>query len=182
MLSSALPRPTGLTRGRGVPESFTVPSLRTPKNQMLEWCVHHSTDCATKHRTTQVNKLNKYWTETGASKEFGIPSTTLRHAWTRGDIETTTTACGLTLLYGPSIRKYTRKYQPNNKISGVIRRHRTALRRRGTIHAVPDSSMPEGTALCGMKASWGPAIKGNRKEMQNNCEKCQERVASKNVS
>ncbi len=130
----------------------------------------------------QVNKLKKYWTEAGASKEFGIPSTTLRHAWTRGDIETATTASGLTLLYGPSIRKYTRKYRPNNKISGVIRRRRTALRKRGNIHAVPASSMPEGRALCGVYASWGPAIKGNRKEFQISCDRCKERATSKKVS
>ncbi len=130
----------------------------------------------------QVNKLKKYWTETGASQEFGIPSTTLRHAWTRGDIETATTACGLPLLYGPSIRKYKRKYRPDNKISGVIRRRRTAARSKGSIHAVPGSSMPQGTALCGMRAPWGPAIKGNRKDMQITCATCKERATSKNVS
>ena len=46
-----------------------------------------------------MNKINKYWTETAASREFGIPSSTLGHASTRGDIETATTACGLPLLY-----------------------------------------------------------------------------------
>ncbi len=130
----------------------------------------------------QVDKINKYWTETAASHEFGIPSTTLRHAWTRGDIETETTACGLTLLYGPSIRKYTRKYRPNNKISGVIGRRRTALRRRGNIHAVPASSMPEGRALCGVYASWGPAIKDDGKKSQITCDRCKDRAVSKTVS
>jgi hypothetical protein len=130
----------------------------------------------------QVNKLKKYWTETAASKEFGIPSTTLRHAWTRGDIVTATTACGLTLLHGPSIRKYKRKYRPNNRISGVIRRHRTALRRRATIHAVPASSLPEGRALCGVYASWGPAIKGKGAKSKISCDRCEERATSKRVS
>ena len=54
----------------------------------------------------EMKNADKYWTETGASREFGIPATTLRHAWVRGDIETVTTACGLTLLFGPSVRKY----------------------------------------------------------------------------
>lgn len=129
-----------------------------------------------------MNKINKYWTYAAASHEFDIPATTLRHALTRGDIETATTACGLTLLYGPSVREYRRSYKPRNKISHIIRRRRTSEVSRGSIHAVPDSSIPEGTALCGIKASWGPAIKGKRKEMQINCERCKERAASKNVS
>ncbi len=130
----------------------------------------------------QVKELKKYWTETAASREFGIPSTTLRHAWTRGDIETATTACGLTLLYGPSIRKYARKYQPNHRVSGVIQRRRTVPRTRGAIHAVPSSSMPKGRALCGLYSSWGPAIKGNRKESQITCGRCKERATGKKVS
>ncbi len=129
-----------------------------------------------------MNKINKYWTETAASREFGIPSTTLRHARTRGDIETATTACGLPLLYGPSIRKYKRNYRPANKIKGIIRRRRTGIKSRGTIHAVPDSSLPEGTAVCGIRAPWGPAIKGNRNETQINCDICKERAASKKIS
>ena len=129
-----------------------------------------------------MNKINKYWTETAASREFGIPVTTLKHARGRGDIESATTANGLPLLYGPSIRKYKRNYRPNNKIEGIIRRRRTAIKSKGFIHAVPDSSLPEGTALCGMRAPWGPAIKGKRKEMQINCEKCKERAAGKKVT
>jgi hypothetical protein len=52
-----------------------------------------------------MKNASNYWTEAAASKEFGIPATTLGHAWKRGDIETVTTARGLTLLYGPSVRK-----------------------------------------------------------------------------
>ena len=129
-----------------------------------------------------VKDANKYWTETAASKEFGIPSTTLRHAWMRGDIETVTTACGLTLLYGPSVRKYARRHKPHNKISRVIHRRRTALASRGPIHAVPASSMPKGTALCGRYACWGPAVKDAGKEFQISCDRCKERAAKKNVS
>ncbi len=129
-----------------------------------------------------MKNANKYWTEAAASHEFGIASTTLRHAWVRGDIETVTTACGLTLLYGPSLRKYAKRHRPRNKISSVIRRRRAAVPRKGTIHAVPDSSMPEGTALCGENTRWGPAIKGNRKESQITCERCKERATGKKVS
>jgi hypothetical protein len=130
----------------------------------------------------KVKNVNKYWTEAAASKEFGIPSTTLRHAWTRGDIETVTTACGLTLLYGPSVRQYAKRRKPRSKISRVIRRRRTALASKGMIHAVPASSTPEGTALCGIYAAWGPAIKGGDNASQINCDRCKERAASKNVT
>jgi hypothetical protein len=68
-----------------------------------------------------VKNANKYWTEAAASNEFSIATTTLRHAWVRGDIETVTMACGLTLLYGPSLRKYAKRHRPRNKISRVIR-------------------------------------------------------------
>jgi hypothetical protein len=129
-----------------------------------------------------MKNANKYWTEAAASKEFGVASTTLRHAWVRGDIETVTTACGLTLLYGPSLRKYAKRHRPRNKISRVIRRRRAAVPRKGTIHAVPASSMPEGTALCGTIARWGPAIKSDDKKSQITCGRCQERAASKDVS
>jgi len=129
-----------------------------------------------------VKNAKKYWTEAAASQEFGIPSTTLRHAWTRGAIETVTTACGLTLLYGPSVRKYAQTHRPRNKISRVIRRRRTARASKGAIHAVPASSMPQGTALCGRYASWGPAVKGDGKEFKINCDRCKERATSKNVT
>jgi hypothetical protein len=129
-----------------------------------------------------VKNANKYWTEAAASHEFGIASTTLRHAWVRGDIETVTTACGLTLLYGPSLRKYSKRHRPRNKISGVIRRRRAAVPRKGTIHAVPASSMPDGMALCGTNARWGPAMKGDGKKSQLTYDRCKERAASKNVS
>jgi hypothetical protein len=144
--------------------------------------VNEVADSESHFGVAHVKNANKYWRETAASKEFGIPSTTLRHAWERGDIETATTACGLTLLYGPSIRKYARKRQPNPRVSGVIQRRRTALRTRGAIHAVPASSMPEGRALCGVYSSWGPAIKGNRKESQITCGRCKERATGKKVS
>ena len=129
-----------------------------------------------------MKNANKYWTETAASNEFGIASTTLRHAWVRGDIETVTTACGLTLLYGPSLRKYAKRHKPRNKISRVICRRRAAVPRKGTIHAVPASSMPAGMALCGTDARWGPAIKGKDKKSQITCERCKERAASKKIS
>jgi hypothetical protein len=129
-----------------------------------------------------LKNANKYWTEAAASHEFGIASTTLRHAWVRGDIETVTTACGLTLLYGPSLGKYAKRHRPRNKISSVIRRRRAAVPRKGTIHAVTDSSMPEGTALCGTTSRWGPAIKGKDKKSQLNCDRCKERAASKKTS
>ena len=129
-----------------------------------------------------MKNANKYWREGIASKEFGIPATTLRHAWKRGDIKTVTTACGLTLLYGPSLQKYAKRHRRRNKISDVVHRRRTAEGSRGSIHAVPASSMPDGTALCGLRASWGPAIEGAGKKSQISCELCKERAANKNVS
>jgi hypothetical protein len=33
-----------------------------------------------------------------------------------------------------------------------------------------------------MRATWGPAIKGNRKDMQISCPICKERARSKKVS
>ena len=129
-----------------------------------------------------VKDANKYWREHVASREFGIPATTLRHAWVRGDIETVTTACGLTLLFGPSVRKYARRHRRQTKITGVIRRRRTARASRGLIHAVPDSAMPEGRALCSRHTSWGPAIKEVGKEFQISCSICKERAARKKIS
>ena len=130
----------------------------------------------------EMKNADKYWTETAASREFGIPATTLRHAWVRGDIETVTTACGLTLLYGPSVRKYAKRHRRQTKITGVIRRRRTARASRGLIHAVPDSAMPEGRALCARHTSWGPAIKEVGKEFQISCNICKKRAARKKIS
>jgi hypothetical protein len=129
-----------------------------------------------------VKDANKYWTETAASREFGIPATSLRHVWVRGDIETVTTACGLTLLYGPSVRKYAKRHRRQKKITGVIRRRRTGRASRGPIHAVPDSAMPEGRALCGRLAPWGPAIKGVGKEFEISCARCKKRAEKKKIS
>ena len=129
-----------------------------------------------------MKNADKYWTETGASREFGIPATSLRHVWMRGDIETVTTACGLTLLFVPSVRKYAKRHRRQTKITGVIRRRRTSVASRGLIHAVPDSAMPEGRALCGRCTSWGPAIKEVGKDFEISCARCKKRAAKKKIT
>ena len=161
-------------------QEFGVSAFRFSQNQVR---VHVHRPILTRETPglLEMKNADKYWTETAASREFGIPSTTLRHAWVRGDIETVTTACGLTLLYGPSVRKYAKRHKPQIKITSV-RRRRTAIASRGPIHAVPDSAVPEGRALCGRYAPWGPAIKEVGKEFQISCERCKERAARKKIS